>query len=192
MRNGLVAMALLAFVVFFHGVATADNNPFANSHALGTPDGIPPSQEDVCSSVTGAAFGLCNAFCEAMDCDSPTPQASETACNRVKSQFQALTGSEPPCLQTCICNTALPGFLDAVNSTITFCSDLLDIGFVGLLTSDSLVPGSQAFEGFNACGFAFQTGDFLLITEEEALQCNDFLRAKAAEAGVACVNEPPF
>jgi hypothetical protein len=34
-----------------------------------TPDGLPPSQETVCSGLTGAAFGLCNAYCEAQDCD---------------------------------------------------------------------------------------------------------------------------
>ena len=33
----------------------------------GTPDGMPPSQETVCDGLSGAAFGLCNAFCEAQD-----------------------------------------------------------------------------------------------------------------------------
>ena len=46
--------------------------------AQGTPDWMTPHQETVCDSETGAAFGLCNAYCEAMDCESASPQASAT------------------------------------------------------------------------------------------------------------------
>jgi len=44
-----------------------------------TPDGQTPAEETVCDHESGAAFGLCNAYCEAMDCDSANPQASATA-----------------------------------------------------------------------------------------------------------------
>lgn len=66
-----------------------------------TPDGEPPSVETVCNDQVGAAFGLCNAYCEAMDCDSGEPQASENACNRVLSKFEQLTGTTPPCDAFC-------------------------------------------------------------------------------------------
>ena len=36
-----------------------------------TPDGVPPSLETVCDAETGAAYGLCTAYCEAMDCAVP-------------------------------------------------------------------------------------------------------------------------
>jgi len=64
-----------------------------------TPDGQPPRRENICDSVTGASFGLCNAFCEAMDCDSPTPQASATACEKVRSNWekQQGVGTRFPC-----------------------------------------------------------------------------------------------
>ncbi len=53
----------------------------------------------VCEGETGRAFGLCNAYCEAMDCDWD-PNASEKACARVKSNYQRLTGEEElPCEQ---------------------------------------------------------------------------------------------
>jgi len=48
-----------------------------------TPDEETPAEEVVCDGEVGAAFGLCNAFCEAMDCDSDSPRASEQACDRV-------------------------------------------------------------------------------------------------------------
>jgi len=45
----------------------------------------------------GEAFGLCNAYCEAMDCDG-TPQASAKACEKVHAKFMAVADMEPPCL----------------------------------------------------------------------------------------------
>src|SRR4051812_4702169 len=85
----------------------------APSLAKGTPDGKPPSEETVCDSLKGAAFGLCNAYCEAMDCDSPHPQASPTACARVRRNFEKHSGGQPlPCEVTCPCPESLPLFAD--------------------------------------------------------------------------------
>jgi hypothetical protein len=66
------------------------------------PDGQPPAVEEGCSGLSGPAFGLCNAYCEAMDCDcdgvSCTANASQTACDRVAQQSAAATGGDlPPC-----------------------------------------------------------------------------------------------
>src|SRR5215470_20414343 len=56
---------------------------------LGTPDGMPPSRETVCNGLSGAAFGLCNAFCEAQDCDvHPRP-----SCDHLRENFLKQTGS---------------------------------------------------------------------------------------------------
>lgn len=66
-----------------------------------TPDGETPAVENVCDSQSGAGFGLCNAYCEAMDCDSAEPQASENACNKVFNKFEQLTGEVPPCDAFC-------------------------------------------------------------------------------------------
>ncbi len=46
-----------------------------------------PDEETVCDGFEGAAYGLCNAYCEAMDCDSKEPQASDTACEKVFANF---------------------------------------------------------------------------------------------------------
>jgi dienelactone hydrolase len=51
----------------------------------------------VCDDLKGKAFGLCNAYCEALDCDWD-PNASERACESLKSNYSSLTGeSEFPC-----------------------------------------------------------------------------------------------
>ena len=51
----------------------------------------------VCDELKGKAYGLCNAYCEALDCDWD-PNASENACEALKSNYSSLTGeSEFPC-----------------------------------------------------------------------------------------------
>jgi hypothetical protein len=53
----------------------------------------------VCQGESGRAFGLCNAYCEAMDCDWDL-DAPEDDCADVKSNYQRLTGEdELPCEQ---------------------------------------------------------------------------------------------
>ncbi len=82
----LGALAVSALFVLSAGTAFAQ-----------TPDGEPPSVEEVCDGQVGAAFGLCNAYCEAMDCDSEEPQASEQACMMVAGQYEQITGGTMPC-----------------------------------------------------------------------------------------------
>ncbi len=62
--------------------------PAPQEVAAGTPDGVPPSVEQVCSGLHGAAFGLCNAYCEAQDCDvHPRP-----SCEVLRKNFEKQTG----------------------------------------------------------------------------------------------------
>ncbi len=84
------AMTLLAVA----GVALA----LAQARAK-TPDGSPPSVETVCSGLSGAAFGLCNAYCEAQDCDTNPGRPS---CEVLRSNFEQITGSSVfPCDPQC-------------------------------------------------------------------------------------------
>jgi hypothetical protein len=79
-----------ACAVFVFGFDTA---VLANS-GDGTPDDKPPAEESVCDGLSGAAFGLCNAFCEAQDCD----QHPKKSCDQLRSNFQKLTGlAQFPC-----------------------------------------------------------------------------------------------
>jgi hypothetical protein len=70
----------------------------ASSIGAGTPDGQTPAVEDVCDPYSGSAYGLCNAYCEAMDCDDPAANASEEACDAVAENFYNKTGGDVlPC-----------------------------------------------------------------------------------------------
>ncbi len=66
-----------------------------------TADGVTPAEETVCDEMgyKGRAWGLCNAYCEAMDCDSDEPRASDRACERVFRNWQRAVGGDeiPPC-----------------------------------------------------------------------------------------------
>ncbi len=68
----------------------------------GTPalaQGMADDSACVMAGLFGEEFGLCNAYCEAMDCDSVTPQASAKACEKVRAKFEAIEGvPELPCL----------------------------------------------------------------------------------------------
>ncbi len=57
-----------------------------------TPDGQTPAEETVCDDALLSVWGLCNAYCEAMDCDSEARHASQRACDQVPANF--LTMSE--------------------------------------------------------------------------------------------------
>ena len=56
-----------------------------------TPDGLTPAEEIVCDGLEGAAFGLCNAYCEAQDCDILDPERA--SCERLRTNFERATGS---------------------------------------------------------------------------------------------------
>lgn len=83
---------------------------FAGVALAQTPDGDPPAVETICNDLnfSGASFGLCNAYCEAMDCDCPTngdpenpnclPNASQKACDRVLANFYK---KEPDVILVC-------------------------------------------------------------------------------------------
>ena len=148
-----------------------------------TPDGQTPSEETVCDSQRGAAYGLCTAYCEAMDCDSPAPQASPTACSRVRGNYERITGLPLPCEATCPCVGVLPLFRDFVNGTAEAAVCQEDSSFTTLVTEGNdfvIVDASTCSANF---------GTPVQITAAEALICRQLLRAAAAAQGVACV--PP-
>ncbi len=56
------------------------------------------TESTVCDLESGAAYGLCNAYCEAMDCDSDSPRAAPVACARVMDKWNQQTASRiMPC-----------------------------------------------------------------------------------------------
>ncbi|HEY9421670.1 MAG TPA: hypothetical protein VIW92_09660, partial [Thermoanaerobaculia bacterium] len=149
-----------------------------------TPDGQTPSEETVCDSQRGAAYGLCTAYCEAMDCDSPAPQASPTACSRVRGNYERITGLPLPCEATCPCN-ALPLFRDFVNGTAQAATCQEDSSFTTLVTPEDDFVIVDSGTAPPTCSANFETP--IAITAAEAFVCRQLLRAAAAAQGLACV-----
>jgi hypothetical protein len=58
-----------------------------------TPDGETPSVENICddAGLTGEAWDICNAYCEAQDCDINTE--GKKSCAILKRNFEKVTGS---------------------------------------------------------------------------------------------------
>jgi hypothetical protein len=79
-----------------------------------TPDGPTQAVEDICTKwgFSGNVNGLCNAYCEAMGCDSANPQASDRACNRVFDKIIVALGDTP--FPTCqdVDDDSLPDGID--------------------------------------------------------------------------------
>jgi len=61
------------------------------------------SDENLCDGLNGAAYGLCNAYCNAMKCGTEDQYASDRACERVKNNFfRHSTLQYVPCDDPCL------------------------------------------------------------------------------------------
>jgi hypothetical protein len=167
--------------------------------AQGTPDQMPPALETVCDMEQGAAYGHCNAYCEAMDCElandgdpNTNPNASATACSKVRSKFQQDTGRDVPCEVTCPCNNpAFPLFFGIVAGQVTVevcytepvfgSSDGIAVGTFQTPYAASLQFGNEGA----ICGdFPFPS---IPITPEQSQYCAQLLEQAANRQGVTCV-----
>ena len=74
------------------------------------------AEESVCDGYERSAYGLCTAYCEAMDCDSEAYNASEKACDVIYLRFEKSTGEPPPCEEV-QCPAWRSGELDLIWTT---------------------------------------------------------------------------
>src|SRR4051794_18845112 len=144
-----------------------------------TPDKQPPSEETVCSNEKGAAFGLCNAYCEAMDCTDPEQAASDKGCQAIKANFEKLTGRPLPCEVQCPCAGMLKLFADITKKAVKVerCTFGPSVLFVVTNAGDFALisDGPPSYCSVNA------EPPFIEISPSELLACRVALR-KAAEA----------
>ena len=105
------------------------------------------SDDSACAiaGLLGEEFGLCNAYCEAMDCDADNPQASAKACEKVKAKFETLAFDPVlPCLADQSGNTPptldLDFGTDGTGATATFVSfgDAVPIAVNVLIEDDGM------------------------------------------------------
>ena len=173
---------------------------FGGAALAQTPAGIVPPLENSCDEENGAGFGLCNAYCHAMDChldrdpnNPPNPSASEAACAKVKANYLKHTGKadlvcdlivECPCLTEPWGNVGegiwakfAAGDFEPTDTCIddngaTTLNELSDDGSVDFGASASEAGGCSAREVATIyLGPALDAA--------EATVCRDLLRAKA-------------
>jgi len=168
-----------------------------------TPDGMPPSLETVCDTETGAAFGWCNAYCEAMDCELANdndpltePHASANACSKVRTKFQQSTGRDMPCELSCPCNDP-----DVASYFYDFVHGASSLNPVACFTEPEagIEDGVFVFDDYFIVPFAFSVkveGQWICglsedvlalpITPEQGLYCAELVEQAAAEQGLIC------
>ena len=98
--RGMWLVGMLAMIGLFCCGDIEDQVGFEidNEWSQKTADGVTPAEETVCDGLPGREYGLCVAYCEAMDCESAAPHASEQACDSVFNNYlRASGGEEPPC-----------------------------------------------------------------------------------------------
>jgi hypothetical protein len=160
---------------------------FASSASAKTPDGKTPATETVCDNETGSAFGLCNAYCEALDCSDPNQRASKQACITIKGNFERMTGRPLPCAVTCPCDSLLHLFADISKGVVQVqeCIAYESLLYVATTGGDyALVtdgpPASCSVNG---------EAPYVALTETERLVCRVALRTAVESRGVHC--RPP-
>jgi hypothetical protein len=125
-----------------------------------------------------------------MNCDADIPAASETACSKVRSQFQQATGHDLPCEVSCPCaipgtifSQVLSGELPAVACIYTPFEGITD----GVVVYYS-IPGFAAFsvEINNDIWICGPDGYFLPLTPEQGQYCVRLLEQAANSQGVTC------
>jgi hypothetical protein len=177
---------------------------YAAPAAAQTPDGLPPALETVCDMETGAAFGWCNAYCEAMDCELANdsdpltePHASANACDKVRTKFQQSTGRDMPCEVTCPCNDpeVSPFFAVIVAGEAQLDTCHTAAAYFGL--PDGVVAFSGEFLALSIlieeqwlCGLT-NSFDLLPITPEQGQFCADLIEQAANAQGLICEDVLP-
>ncbi|HYE92773.1 MAG TPA: hypothetical protein VEA38_17215 [Terriglobales bacterium] len=78
----------------------------------------PVIADGACASLSGAAHGLCNAYCEAMECGTANQKASPLACDRVKSNYRKAVG-DPSASLPCEAKACLVGVIESLECRVT-------------------------------------------------------------------------
>ena len=133
-----------------------------------TPDGDTPAKETYCDEYSGRAYGICNAWYEAMDCDDPAHKAS--ACDNLKAMLDDLAVDTSPSGET---TTPCPCFGDLSDEGFTENTDcsIVNTGLIKDTSSGSvLTVQAIASASFNAC-IGVDGQPQLTISLDEATTC---------------------
>ncbi len=76
-----------------------------------------------CDAETGASYGLCIAYCEAMDCDNPLLLSHPVGCDKVNGRYMQINDADIECGCTIDfqCSPATPKCCDGVCVELNLC-----------------------------------------------------------------------
>lgn len=156
----------------------------AGSVSAKTPDGQTPSRETVCDNEEGAAYGLCTAYCEAMDCGDPNQRASNKGCDSVRRNFEKKTGRPLPCAVSCACSDQLTVFAQIVAGTVGVQRCIADDNLLLVVTDqgDTAVIDDGPPINCNVNG----EEPIIILTETERQVCRVKIREAVEATGVIC------
>jgi len=154
-----------------------------------TADFLTPSVETVCDNQIGAAFGLCNAYCEAMDCHLDNPQASLAACPKVLDRYVRITGASPPCENACPCTVSVE-FSDLVTGVSVIDSCEISTDYIEVISGD--LVGAIDLGPPPECGvFSDDIDLHLEITEAQLDVCSNLLLDAIDAQNIECDEDDP-
>jgi hypothetical protein len=156
----------------------------AGSVFADTPDGQTPSRETVCDNEEGAAYGLCTAYCEAMDCGDPNQRASDRGCEAVRRNFEKQTGRPIPCGLNCPCSDQLVLFAQIVAGTVGVQRCIADDTLLLVVTDQ----GDTAFIEDGVSPNCNVNGEppFIPLSPSEEQVCRVRIREAVEATGVIC------
>jgi hypothetical protein len=156
----------------------------AGSVSADTPDGQTPAEETVCDNEQGAAYGLCTAYCEAMDCDSPSQRASDKGCEAVRRNFERKTGRPIPCAVACPCPGLLAVFAQIIDGTVGVRRCIADDNLLLVITDqgDTAIIDDGPPVNCNVNG----EPPFIELSPAERTVCRVTIRAAIEATGVIC------
>lgn len=133
--NKLRALCAVGLAGLFTGL------PIAGAQ---TPDGETPAEEDVCSELSGAQYGLCNAYCEALDCHLPELTDSKQACETVLNNYRKHSdGIDPPCVASACADECRDKATEEYLACLDQCGD--DPKCKDLSEKDCLIRAKKSF-----------------------------------------------
>ena len=149
--------------------------------------GFAVAQEiDPCANESGAGYGLCNAYCVAMNCDDPDLQeASFQACDKVAANYEKIVGGVLTC-GVCPCFTEEEVYqLVAAYQGELWCKtsgDITELGWYGAETSYLLQAGNPNGSYADFCYARPLDGPIVPQTynvpEKDILACRQLLLRK--------------
>lgn len=140
-----------------------------------TKDGVTPAAESVCDELKGGTpglFGLCNAYCEARDCDDPLVDCGASGEEILASYDSKRRPGDPdmPCLVEAV---SCPCFGEADILELSGPYQLCFVDYRGLLTA--IYSGGVSLRVISGASPKCYNGSMLETTQDESAACSSLL-----------------